>query len=151
MNTMTQCNKKFFAVSKVYDTAVMTDSEIESSIQKDLDAYVGKNKVEFKLSRQGKNVSMFFYRQANYNELYADPREDIPDADALMITGEGYNGFKMPVPLPPMPFLGYIHYNLGQSDFLKAYKLSAKELGADKIKDIWIEINKESIVLHLKL
>lgn len=97
---MTRYNNKFFAVSKVYDTALMTDSGIESSIQKDLDAYVGKDKVDFKLSRQGRNVAMFFHRLVNYDELHADPREEILDVDALMITGEGYNGFKMPVPLP---------------------------------------------------
>lgn len=146
-----QVNKKFFAVGKVYDTAVMTDNEIESSIQKDLDTYLGKDKVEFKLSMQGRTLAMFFRRQVDYDELHANPEEDIIDADALMITGEGYNGFKMPVPLLPMPFIGYIHYNLGQTEFLEEYKLSAEELGADKIKDIRMEINRESIALHLKL
>lgn len=146
-----QVNKKLFAVGKVYDTAVMTDNEIESSIQKDLDTYLGKDKVEFKLSMQGRTLAMFFHRQVDYDELHANPEEDIIDADALMITGEGYNGFKMPVPLPPMPFIGYIHYHLEQAEFLEEYKLSAQELGADKIKDIWMEINRESIALHLRL
>ena len=146
-----QVNKKFFAVGKVYDTAVMTDNEIESSIQKDLDTYLGKDKVEFKLSMQGRTLAMFFHRQVDYDELHANPKEDIIDADALMITGEGYNGFKMHVSLPPMTFIGYIHYNLGQTEFLEEYKLSAQELGADKIKDIRMEINRESIALHLRL
>lgn len=108
MKTMTRYNKKFFAVSKVYDTAVMTDNEIELSIQKNLDAYVGKDKVDFKLSIQGRTLAMFFHRQVDYDELHANPEEDIIDVDTLMITGVGYNGFKMPVPLPPMPFIGYL-------------------------------------------
>ena len=146
-----QVNKKFFAVGKVYDTAVMTDNEIESSIQKDLDTYLGEDKVEFKLSMQGRTLAMFFHRQVDYDELHANPKEDIIDADALIITGEGYNGFRMPVPLPPMPFIGHIHYNMEQAEFLEEYKLCAEELGADKIKDIRMEINRESIALHLKL
>lgn len=49
-----------------------------------------------------------------------------------------------------MPYLGYIIYNLEQSDFLKIYKESAKELGASKIKDAWLEINLGSIILRVQ-
>ena len=40
---------KIFIVSKVYDTETKTIAEIQEEVQKDLDSFVGKNKVEFKL------------------------------------------------------------------------------------------------------
>ena len=54
------------------------------------------------------------------------------DADAYMITGEGYNGFRMPVQFYKVPLL--CTYSMEQTEFLKAYMGSADVLGADKIK-----------------
>lgn len=45
---------KIFIVSKVYDTETKTIAEIQEEVQKDLDSFVGKNKVEFKLYNLGK-------------------------------------------------------------------------------------------------
>lgn len=117
---MTRYNKKFFAVGKVYDTAVMSDNEIESSIQKDLDTYVGKDKVEFKLSRQGRNVAMFFHRLVNYDELHADPREEILDVDAYILCRIGLNGFKLP-DMWYVPLFGY-SYSFEHKVFKECYK-----------------------------
>lgn len=44
---------KLFITSKVYDTETKTKTEIEKEVQGDLDTYVGKNKVEFKLYTLG--------------------------------------------------------------------------------------------------
>lgn len=142
---------KLFITSKIYDTEKQTIAEIEKAVQEDLDAYVGKDKVEFKLYTLGNVVAMFFNRHLDYSSLRADPRESIIGEDALIITGDRYNGFIMPSPLPPMPYLGYIIYNLEQSDFLDAYKKSAKILGASKIRDCWLEINSNMIVLRVQM
>lgn len=45
---------KLFITSKVYDTEKQTIAEIEKAVQEDLDAYVEKNKVIFKLYIAGK-------------------------------------------------------------------------------------------------
>lgn len=142
---------KLFITSKIYDTEKQTIAEIEKAAQEDLDAFIGKDKVEFKLYTLGNVVAMFFNRHLDYSSLRADPRESIIGEDALIITGDRYNGFIMPSPLPPMPYLGYIIYNLEQSDFLDAYKKSAKILGASKIRDCWLEINSNMIVLRVQM
>ena len=141
---------KLFITSKIYDTEKQTIAEIEKAVQEDLDNMVGKDKVEFKLCTLGNVVAMFFNRHLDYSSLRADPRESIIGEDALIITGDRYNGFIMPSPLPPMPYLGYIIYNLEQSDFLEIYKESAKGLRASKIKDAWLEINPGSIILRVQ-
>lgn len=142
---------KLFITSKIYDTEKQTIAETEKAVQEDLDAFIGKDKVEFKLYTLGNVVAMFFNRHLDYSSLRADPRESIIGEDALIITGDRYNGFIMPSPLPPMPYLGYIIYNLEQSDFLDAYKKSAKILGASKIRDCWLEINSNMIVLRVQM
>ena len=143
--------KKVFVMGKVYTITETNISEIERAVQEDLDNMVGKDKVEFKLCTLGNVVAMFFNRPLEYSTLGADPRASIIGEDALIITGDRYNGFIMPSPLPPMPYLGYIIYNLEQSDFLDAYKKSAKILGASKIRDCWLEINSNMIVLRVQM
>lgn len=137
-------------MGKVYTITETNISEIERAVQEDLDNMVGKDKVEFKLCTLGNVVAMFFNRPLEYSTLGTDPRESIIGEDALIITGDRYNGFIMPSPLPPMPYLGHIIYNLEQSDFLEIYKESAKRLGASKIKDAWLEINPGSIILRVQ-
>ena len=126
---------KLFITSKICDTEKQTISEIEKAVQDDLDAYVGKNKVIFKLYITGKTVAMYFYRGIDYK---SDPEDMIMDADAYMITGEGYNGFRMPVQFYKVPLL--CTYSMEQTEFLKAYMGSADVLGADKIKKAWLDI-----------
>lgn len=139
---------KLFITSKIYDTEKLSNDEIEKLVQTDIDNYVGKDRVIFKLYITGKTAAMYFYRGVNYSSLYADPRDMIIDADAYMITGEGYEGFRMPVQFPKVPY-GF-SYSMEQSEFLEAYKGSAESLGADKIKKAWLEIDEEKIVLRVK-
>lgn len=141
---------KLFITGKIYDTEKQTIAEIEKAVQDDLDNMVGKDKVSFKLYTLGCVAAMFFNRSVDYSNIGADPKESIIGEDALIITGDRYNGFIMPSPLPPMPYLGHIIYNLEQSDFLEIYKESAKRLGASKIKDAWLEINLGSIILRIQ-
>lgn len=139
---------KLFITSKIYDTDTITTDDIEKAVQKDIDNYVGKDKVIFKLYIAGKTGSMYFYRGINYSSFH-DPKEMILDADAYMITGEAYNGFRMPVQFPKVPY-GY-SYSMEQTEFLKAYKESAENLGGDKLKKTELEINGDKIVLRVEV
>ena len=126
-----------------------TIAAIEKAVQEDIDNYIGKDKVIFKLYITGKTVAMYFYRGVDYASLHADPKDMIIDADAYLITGEGYEGFRMPVQFPKVPY-GY-SYSMEQSEFLKAYMGSAEDLRADKIKKAWLEIDEKKIILNIKL
>ena len=141
--------KKVFVMGKVYTITETNISEIEKAVQEDLDAYVGKDKVSFKLYTLGNVVAMFFYRGVDYSVLGADPEKDIIDADAFLLTGHGYNGFFMPEPFPIIP--GGYSYSMLQTDFLDAYKESAKILGASRIRDCWLEISSNMIVLRVQM
>lgn len=140
---------KLFIASKLYDTTAKTIAEIEKEVQKDLDYYVGKDKVIFKLCITGKTASMSFFRGVDYFSLYADPKSMIVDADAYMVTGEGVGGFRMPCQFPKVPF-GY-SYSMEQIEFLNAYQESAEILGADKIKNAELNIEENKIVLIVKM
>lgn len=140
---------KLLITSKIYDTAKQTIAEIDKAVQEDIDNYVGKGKVIFKLYITGKTAAMYFYRRVDYSSLHADPVDMIIDADAYLITGEGYEGFRMPVQFPEVPY-GY-SYSMEQSEFLKAYMGSSEVLGADKTKKAWLEIDEKKIVLRVNV
>ena len=151
-NTQTtpRLSKKFFVVGKVYDTALMTDQEIKKAVQKDLDDYIGEGKVNFSIHTDSNMISLIFIRFTNYyKQNNIDLSKDMIDADAFMVTGEGYNGFQPPYKFPIAPF-GYSPYKLGQSDFKMAYKESAELLGADKVRWMKMEVTDHSVVLRIK-
>lgn len=142
--------KKFLAVGKIYDTATMTDQEIQDAVQKDLDNFVRGGRVRFSITTTDKMISLVFIRFIEYyKQNNVDLKKDMLDADAFMITGEGFGGFKMPVKFPIAPF-GYTPYLMGQSDFKTAYKDSAELLGADKVKWMKTEVTPHSFVIRLK-
>ena len=143
-------SKKIFAVRKVYDTALMTDQEIEDAVQKDLDDYIGTGKVDFSIHTEPDMISLVFIRFTGYyGEKSIDMAKDMIDADAFMITGEGYQGFHLPSLFPTVPF-GYTPYVMSQSDFKMAYKESSELLGADKVKWMKMEVTDHSVVLRIK-
>ena len=143
-NTNTRLSKKFFVVGKVYDTAIMTDQEIKDTVQKDLDDYIGTGKVNFNIHTEPNMIFLIFRRSTNYyKQNNVDLAKDMVDADAFMVTGEGYNGFRLPSKFPIATF-GYHPYLLGQSDFKMAYKESAELLGADKVK--WMKMEVSQII-----
>ncbi len=139
---------KLFITSKVYDTETQTIAEFEKVIQEDLDDYVGKDKVIFRIYIAGETASLYFYRRVDYASLHVDPKDMIIDADAYMITGEGYNGFRMAVQFPKVPLR--CTYSMEQSEFIKAYIESAGALVADEIKKACLEIDGEKIVLRVR-
>lgn len=139
---------KLFITSKIYDTDNQTIAEIEKAVQNDLDQYIGKNKVIFKLNIKNNKATLTFHRIVNYSTLYINPKENIIDADAYMITGENFKGFKMPVPFPKVPF-GYT-YSMEQTDFISAYVQSAKLLNGNRIINMSLDIKEEEIVMKIK-
>lgn len=149
-NTNTRLSKKFFVVGKVYDTEIMTDQEIKDTVQKDLDDYIGTGKVNFNIHTEPNMIFLIFIRFTDYyKQNNIDLSKDMIDADAFMVTGEGYNGFRLPSKFPIAPF-GYHPYLLGQSDFKMAYKESAELLGADKVKWMRMEVSHYSVVIRIK-
>lgn len=141
--------KKIFVMGKVYTMAEANISEIEKSVQKSIDDCIGSDRVKFRLYTLGNVAAMFFHRGVDYSVPGADPEKDMIDADAFLLTGHCYNNFFMPEPFPIIP--GGYSYSMLQTDFLDAYKKSAKILGASKIKDCWLEINSNMIVLRVQM
>lgn len=140
---------KLLITSKIYDTSILSNNQIEKEVQKDIDSYVGKDKVIFKLYITGKTAAMYFYRGVDYSSLHADPKSQIIDADAYMVTREGFEGFSLPIQFPKVPII--CTYNMEQSEFIRAYKDSAELLGVDKIKKAWLDIDEKKIILNIKL
>lgn len=149
-NTNTRLSKKFFVVGKVYDTAIMTDQEIKDTVQKDLDDYIGTGIVNFNIHTEPNMIFLIFIRFTDYyKQNNVDLAKDMVDADAFMVTGEGYNDFHLPSMFSIAPF-GYSPYVMSQSDFKMAYKESAELLGADKVKWMKMEVSHHSVVLRIK-
>lgn len=152
VNTTQQLGKKVFIAGKVYDLQVMDKDEVEASVQEYLDSAIGKDKVRFELCTIGNMTTMSFHRGFDYSPYNADPAKDMMDADAFMMTAHEYKGFMMPVPFPTLPVPGFGYpYHIGQTDFLDAYSKSAKVLGASRIKNAWLEIKPQSIVLRVQV
>lgn len=142
-------NKKIFVAGKIYDLQAMDKDTVEASVQSDLDSAIGKDRVKFKLYTAGNMAAMFFHRGFDYPPYHADHKKEIIDLDAFMITCHGYDGFLMPEPFPTFPSFGY-PCRIEQTDFLDAYRESAKELGAGRIKDASLDIIPHSVVLRVQ-
>lgn len=151
-NSTQQLDKKIFIAGKVYDLQVMDKDTVEASVQEYLDNVIGKDRGRFELYTIGNMTAMFFHRGFDYSAYNADPVKDIMDADAFMVTAHGYDDFWMPRPFPTLPVPGFGYpYHIGQIDFLDAYWKSAKILGASKIKNAWLNIAPQSIVLRVQV
>lgn len=132
-------SKKILAVGKIYDTATMTDNEIEASVQNDLDILTDSpGLVEFHLDVREKDLTLRFLRCIDYG--YSKPEEEIKDADAYILCGIGVNGFKLPE-MWYVPLFGY-SYSFEHKIFKECYKKSAVLLGADRVKWCQLKINK---------
>lgn len=143
-------DKKIFIAGKVYDLQVMNKDEVEASVQEYLDNAIGKDRVRFELCTIGNMTTMSFHRGFDYSPYNADPTKDMMDADAFMMTAHEYKGFMMPRPFPIIPGCVY-PYRIKQTDFLDAYRKSAKILGASRIKNVSLDIAPQSIVLRVQI
>ena len=147
-----QLGKKVFIAGKVYDLQVMDKDEVETSVQEYLDSAIGKDRVRFELCTIGNMTTMSFHRRFDYSPYNADPTKDIMDADAFMMTAHEYKGFMLPSLFPTLPVPGFGYpYHISQTDFLDAYRKSAKVLGASRIKNAWLDISPRSIVLRVQV
>lgn len=145
-------DKKIFIAGKVYDLQVMDKDEVEASVQEYLDNVIGKGRVRFELCTIGNMTAMSFHRGFDYSSYNADPTKDMMDADAFMMTAHEYDGFEMPRPFPALPVPGFGYpYRIKQTDFLDAYRKSAKILGASRIKNVSLNIDPQSIVLRVQV
>lgn len=140
---------KFFIAGKVYDTAVMSETDMETDVQNYLDNSIEKKgAVSFGLHIEDDRVTMVFIRFIDYDD--ADLKNKlIMDTDCYLTTGENYNGFKMPRPFPKPPIK--CSFSIEQAEFKKAYKESALLLGADEIKRMKLEVTTHSVVFRLSL
>ncbi len=151
-NNSQMIDKKIFVAGKVYDLQVMDKNEVEASVQEYLDSAIGKGRVRFELCTVGNMTTMSFHRGFDYSSYNADPAKDMMDADAFMMTAHEYKDFMMPVPFPTLPVPGFGYpYHISQTDFLDAYRKSAKVLGASRIKNAWLDIAPQSIVLRVQV
>lgn len=139
---------RLFITSKIYNTDKQTTAEIEKAVQNDLYQYVGTDMVIFRLYVKNDEATLSFHRIVDYSALHANPKKSIIDADAYMITGEDFNGFRMPDPFPKVPF-GYT-YSMEQTDFISAYIKSAELLNGDKITNMSLDIKEDELVLKIK-
>ena len=138
--------KKVFISGKIYDTNVLTEKQIETAVQADLDSLIGKDKVIFNISITQDRINLIFRRNVDYGR--ADCNTLILDADAYMICGIGLNGFKPPHMWlePPMNCT----YRFEQNEFVRCYKENALELGGDKVNRAKLEIRNDSLIFRLK-
>lgn len=152
VNTTQRLGKKIFIAGKVYDLQAMDKDTVEASVQEYLDNVIGKDRVRFELCTIGNMTAMFFHRGFDYSAYDADPVKDIMDADAFMMTAHEYDGFEMPRPFPALPVPGFGYpYRIKQTDFLDAYRKSAKIIGASRIRNAWLDLSPRSIVLRVQI
>ena len=139
--------KKVFIASKIYDTAKMTDAEIAALVQADLNELIGEGRVEFEINTTETEIELTFNRRIDYPD-YKLQEGVIIDADAHMVCGIGLNGFKPPVMWYEPPF-GYTYF-FDQAEFEKCHKRSATKLGANRVKDLILDVRKDALVMKLK-
>lgn len=138
--------KKVFLVSKIYDTATMADQMIKVLVQADLNELIGKGRVKFEINTTETEIELTFRRGIDYSDDIQ--KKLIIDADAYMICGIGLNGFKPPVMWYEPPF-GYTYF-FDQAEFEEYYKRNVTKLGANRVKDLILDVRKDALVMKLK-
>ena len=72
----------------------------------------------------------------------------IYNVDTNIITGHGYNGFRIPVYWGGVPY-GYPYF-MPKKEFIRCYKESAVLLGIDKPKNVKVTVSEDRIVMEMK-
>lgn len=141
--------KKIFVMAQVYDLTKQEISEIENEVQKDLDKY-SNGGIGFKINiTSEKTLELIFtrqYRDGEIDWLNYDP-ETIYCTDAKIITGHGFDGFKVPVYWGGVPY-GYPFF-MPKDEFIGCYKKSAIKLGGSKLKFAEVNTMPDKIILAL--
>lgn len=139
--------KKIFLVAKVHEMEPTTLASVQQEIQNDLDRFTNGHRVVFSVANPNENEFEFTFRRTSSQNLVEEGK--INSADAWAITGDGFDGFSMPEPLPSAPFGSYFNTFIDMDDFIDCYKKSARKLGASRMKDISVEITPEYVKLRL--
>lgn len=139
--------KKIFLVAKVHEMEPTTLASVQQEIQNDLDRFTSGHRVVFSVANPKENEFEFTFRRTSSQNLGEEGK--INSADAWAITGDGFDGFSMPEPLPSAPFGSYFNTFIDMDDFIDCYKKSARKLGASRMKDISVEITPEYAKLRL--
>ena len=139
--------KKIFLVAKVHEMEPTTLASVQQEIQNDLDRFTNGHRVVFSVANPKENEFEFTFRRTSSQNLGEEGK--INSADAWAITGDGFDGFSMPEPLPSAPFGSYFNTFIDMDDFIDCYKKSARKLGASRRKDISVEITPEYAKLRL--
>lgn len=139
--------KKIFLVAKVHEMEPTTLASVQQEIQNDLDRFTNGHRVVFSVANPKENEFEFTFRRTSSQNLGEEGK--INSADAWAITGDGFDGFSMPEPLPSAPFGSYFNTFIEIDDFIESYKKSARMLGASRMKDIKLEITPEYVKLRL--
>lgn len=124
--------KKIFLVAKVYEMEPATLMSVQQEIQNDLDRFTNGRRVVLSITNPAENEDGM-----------------INSVDALAMTGDGLDNFRMPEPLPSAPFGSYFNTFIGIDDFIDCYKKSARKLGASRMKNINLETTPEYVKLKL--
>jgi len=139
--------KKIFITSKIhYYTGEQDIAMIEQAVQNDLFKLGAGDKVIFKMDiiPERKEVELIFHRSCDYA---FNLEKSIIDADAMIISGKGLDGFCLPYDWGNSLF-GYTFY-FDIAEFETCYKKSAVSLGGSRIKDIKTEIYPDKVILRL--
>lgn len=139
--------KKIFLVAKVYEMESATLASVQQEIQNDLDRFTNGRRVVLSITNPAENELEFTFNRTSSLNLVEDGM--INSVDALAMTGDGLDNFRMPEPLPSAPFGSYFNTFIGIDDFIDCYKKSARKLGASRMKDINLEITPEYVKLKL--
>ena len=139
--------KKIFLVAKVHEMEPTTLASVQQEIQNDLDRFTNGHRVVFSVANPKENEFEFTFRRTSSQNLGEEGK--INSADVWAITGDGFDGFSMPEPLPSAPFGSYFNTFIDMDDFIDCYRKSARKLGASRMKDISVEITPEYVKLKL--
>lgn len=119
-------------MGKVYDLAKQEISEIENEIQTDLDKF-SSGGIGFKINiTSEKTLDLIFtrqYRDGEIDWLNYDSKT-IYCTDAKIITGHGFDGFRVPVYWGGVPY-GYpfLHAKRNLLNAIKNQRLNLEEVG----------------------
>ncbi len=147
IKTKNKIMKKIFLVATVYEMEPATIMNVQQEIQNDLDRFTNGRRVVLSITNPFDNEFEFTFHRTSSLNLVEDGM--INSVDALAMTGDGLDSFRMPEPLPSAPFGNYFNTFIGIDDFIDCYKKSARKLGASRMKDVNLEITPEYSKLRL--
>ncbi len=147
IKTKNKIMKKIFLVAKVYEMEPATLMSVQQEIQNDLDRFTNGRRVVLSITNPAENELEFTFNRTSSLNLVEDGM--INSVDALAMTGDGLDNFRMPEPLPSAPFGSYFNTFIGIDDFIDCYKKSARKLGASRMKNINLETTPEYVKLKL--